>query len=107
MQAFAQGVTIDDAVVGYIVDLTRRTREDRAIELGASPRASIALLKAAQVIAASEGRTFVTPDDVKPMVKPVFRHRVMLQPDAQLQGITPDQRIEELLRSAPVPRAAA
>jgi MoxR-like ATPase len=107
MQAFAQGVKVDDAVIGYIVDLTRRTREDRAIELGASPRASIALLKAAQVIAASEGRTFVTPDDVKPMVKPVFRHRVMLQPDAQLQGITPDQRIDELIKSAPVPRAAA
>jgi MoxR-like ATPase len=107
MQAFAQAVRIDDAVIGYIVDLTRRTREDRAIELGASPRASIALLKAAQVIAASEGRTFVTPDDVKPMVKPVFRHRVMLQPDAQLQGITPDQRIDELIKSAPVPRAAA
>jgi MoxR-like ATPase len=107
MQAFAQGIKIDDAVIGYIVDLTRRTREDRAIELGASPRASIALLKAAQVIAASDGRTFVTPDDVKPMVKPVFRHRVMLQPDAQLQGVTPDQRIEELIKSAPVPRAAA
>ena len=107
MQAFSQSVTIDDAVIGYIVDLTRRTREDRAIELGASPRASISLLKAAQVIAASEGRTFVTPDDVKPMVKPVFRHRVMLQPDAQLQGITPDERIDELIKSAPVPRAAA
>ena len=107
MQAFAQGVKIDDAVIGYIVDLTRRTREDRAIELGASPRASIALLKAAQVIAASDGRMFVTPDDVKPMVKPVFRHRVMLQPDAQLQGETPDQRIDELIKSAPVPRAAA
>jgi MoxR-like ATPase len=107
MQAFAQGVQIDDAVIGYIVDLTRRTREDRAIELGASPRASIALLKAAQVIAASDGRMFVTPDDVKPMVKPVFRHRVMLQPDAQLQGVTPDQRIDELIKSAPVPRAAA
>ncbi len=107
MQALAQGVRIDDAVVGYIVDLTRRTREDRAIELGASPRASIALLKAAQVIAASEGRSFVTPDDVKPMVKPVFRHRVMLQPDAQLQGVTADQRIDELIKSAPVPRAAA
>jgi MoxR-like ATPase len=107
MQAYAQAVRIDDAVIGYIVDLTRRTREDRAIELGASPRASIALLKAAQVIAASEGRTFVTPDDVKPMVKPVFRHRVLLQADAQLQGVTPDQRIDELIKSAPVPRVAA
>jgi MoxR-like ATPase len=106
MQACAQGVRIDDAVVAYIVDLTRRTREDRAIELGASPRASIALLKCAQVRAASEGRSFVTPDDVKPLVKPVFRHRILLQPDAQLQGVTPDERIDEVVKAAPVPRAA-
>ncbi len=106
MQACAQGVRIDDAIIAYIVDLTRRTREDRAIELGASPRASIALLKCAQVRAASEGRSFVTPDDVKPLVKPVFRHRVLLQPDAQLQGVTPDERIDEVIKAAPVPRAA-
>jgi MoxR-like ATPase len=107
MQHYVQSVKIHDAVIAYIVELTRRTRDDRAIELGASPRASIALLKVAQVIAASEGRTFVTPDDVKPMVKPVFRHRVMLQPDAQLQGMTADERIDEILRAVPVPRAAA
>jgi MoxR-like ATPase len=105
MQDHASRVRIDDAVIGYIVDLVRRTREDRAIELGASPRASIALLKAAQVIAASEGREFATPDDVKPMVAPVLRHRVMLHPDAQLQGVTADDRIADILRSAPVPRA--
>jgi MoxR-like ATPase len=106
MQTFAQNVRADDAIVAYIVDLARKTRDDRAIELGASPRASIALLKAAQVIAASEGRDFVTPDDVKPMVKPVLRHRLMLHPDAQLQGTTPDALLEEILRSLPVPRAA-
>ena len=104
MQRYAQSIKADDAIIAYIVDLTRRTREDRAIELGASPRASIALLKVAQVIAAAEGRAFITPDDVKPMVKPVLRHRVMLHPDAQLQGVTPDDRIDDLLRSAPVPR---
>jgi MoxR-like ATPase len=107
MQTYAQSVRIDDAVVGYIVELVRRTRDDKAIELGASPRASIALLRAAQVIAASEGRDFVTPDDVKPMVAAVLRHRVMLHPDAQLQGISPDQRIEDIVRAVPVPRMAA
>jgi MoxR-like ATPase len=106
MQRFAETLRVDDAVIGYIVDLVRRTREDRAIELGASPRASIALLKAAQVIAASMGRAFVTPDDVKPMVAPVLRHRVMLHPDAQLQGVSADERIAEILREAPVPRIA-
>jgi len=107
MQQLAQRVRVDDAVVAYIVELVRRTRDDKAIELGASPRASIALLKAAQVIAASEGRGFVTPDDVKPMVAAVLRHRVMLHPDAQLQGVSADERIEDILRSVPVPRLAA
>jgi len=104
MQKHAQTIRVDEAIIGYIVELVRKTRDDRAIELGASPRASIALLKTAQVIAASEGRAFVTPDDVKPMVKPVLRHRVMLHPDAQLQGITADSRIDEFLRATPVPR---
>ncbi len=104
MQRHAQTIRVDDAIIGYIVELVRKTRDDRTIELGASPRASIALMKTAQVIAASEGRAFVTPDDVKPMVKPVLRHRVMLHPDAQLQGITPDARIDEILRATPVPR---
>jgi MoxR-like ATPase len=107
MQLHAQGVRVDDAVVTYVVEMVRRTRVDKAIELGASPRASIALVRAAQVIAASEGRTFVTPDDVKPMVAPVLRHRVMLHPDAQLQGITADERIEEIVKAVPVPRLAA
>jgi MoxR-like ATPase len=107
MQGHARSVRVDDAIVAYIVELVRRTREDRAIELGASPRASIALLKAAQVIAAAEGRDFVTPDDVKPMVAAVLRHRVMLHPDAQLQGTSADDRIEEIVRAVPVPRLAA
>jgi MoxR-like ATPase len=107
MQQHARSVRVDDAVIAYLVEVVRRTRDDKAIELGASPRASIALLKAAQVIAASEGRGFVTPDDVKPMVAAVLRHRVMLHPDAQLQGISADERIEEILRSVPVPRLAA
>ena len=106
MQQHAQTIRIDDAIIAYIVELVRRTRDDRAIELGASPRASIALLKTAQVMAASEGRAFVTPDDVKPMVKPVLRHRVMLHPDAQLQGITADARIDDILKATAVPRAA-
>jgi MoxR-like ATPase len=107
MQEYARGVRVDDAVVAYIVDLVRRSRDDKAIELGASPRAGIALARAAQVIAASEGRTFVTPDDVKPVVAPVLRHRLLLHPDAQLQGVTPDERIEEIVKSVPVPRLAA
>ena len=89
-----------------MVDLVRQTRDDRAIELGASPRASIALLKTAQVVAASQGRTFVTPDDVKPMAAPVLRHRLMLHPDAQLQGVSADDRIADIVTRVAVPRQA-
>jgi MoxR-like ATPase len=103
MQALAGAVRVDDSIIGYVVDLVRRTRDDRAVELGASPRASIALLKCAQVVAASLGRAFVTPDDVKPMTLAVLRHRILLHPDAQLQGVTPDDRIHEILKQAPVP----
>jgi MoxR-like ATPase len=104
MQQHARGVRVDDAVISYIVELVSRTRDDPSIELGASPRASIALMKAGQVIAAASGRAFVTPDDVKPMVKAALRHRVILHPDAQLQGVTADERIAEILRAVPVPR---
>ena len=106
MQAHAQAVRCDDAVIAYLVEVVRRTRDDRAIEFGASPRASIALVRTAQVIAASQGRAFVTPDDVKPMFAPVLRHRVLLHPDAQLQGVSPDERIAEIVKGVPVPRVA-
>lgn len=107
MQAFAHTVRVDETVIGYIVDLVRRTREDRSIEIGASPRASLALMRAAQVRAASDGRGFVTPDDVKPMALPVLRHRVLLHPDAQLQGVVADDRVDAIVKATPVPRAKA
>jgi MoxR-like ATPase len=107
MHDLSQKVRVDDAIISYIVDLVRRTRSDRSLELGASPRASIAMLRCGQVIAASAGRDFVTPDDVKWMAKPILRHRVMLHPDAELQGVTADDRVEDILRAAPVPRIAA
>jgi MoxR-like ATPase len=106
MSALARTIRVDPSIVGYAVDLARRTREDRTIELGASPRASIAMVKAAQVVAASEGRAFVTPDDVKPVAKAILRHRVMLHPDAELQGIVADRCIDDILAAAPVPREA-
>ena len=107
MRAAASAVRVDDAIIEYVVALTRKTREDRAFELGASPRASIAMMKAAQVVAISQRRDFVTPDDVKPVAKAVLRHRVMLHPDAELQGISADERIDDILRTVPVPRVVA
>ncbi|MBK6693006.1 MAG: MoxR family ATPase [Myxococcales bacterium] len=107
MQACAARVRVGDEIVAYMVDLVRRTREDRAIELGASPRASLALLRVSQVMAASQGRDFVTPDDVKPLAATVLRHRILLHPDAQIQGTTPDDRIADIVRATPVPRVSS
>lgn len=93
-------------LMSYLIELVRCTREGRPIELGAGPRASLVLLRAAQVVAASQGRDFVTPDDVKPLAPAVLRHRLMLHADAPLQGITADERIHEVLKAVPMPRAS-
>lgn len=106
MQQVAKTVRVDDAVVDYIVEIVRRTREDRSIEVGASPRASLALTRASQVVAAAQGREFVTPDDIKPLALQVLRHRIILHADAQLQGVTTDERITDIVRAVPVPRMA-
>jgi MoxR-like ATPase len=104
MQATAGSVVVDASIVSYMVEIVRKTREDSALEYGASPRASVALLKVSQVCALSNGRNFVTPDDVKIIAPSILRHRVMLHPDAQLQGVTEAERIAEVLNSVAVPK---
>lgn len=107
MQAFAGTVRIDDAILDYVVRLVAATRTHRSVFLGASPRASIALLNASRVRAAAEGRDFVVPDDVKDHAPAVLRHRVSLHPDAELEGVSTDEVVESLLRDVSVPRSAA
>ncbi len=107
LQAVLQQVRVEEDIIDYISDLVGRTRSHPAVELGASPRASVGLLVTARVRAASSGRDFVTPDDVKEMAPAVLRHRLMLHPDAELEGVTPDQCVAAVLREAPVPRTTA
>jgi MoxR-like ATPase len=104
MQEVSRRVRVDDAVVAYITELVRRTREHRSIYVGASPRASIALLRCAQILAASEARDFVTPDDVKGLAGAILRHRLTLHPDAEVQGLTADDCIAGIFRETPAPR---
>ncbi len=89
LQQQVRQVRVDDSLLDYITEIVGRTREHRAIYFGASPRASIALLLGAQALAAVEGRAFVIPDDVKALAPAVLRHRVGLQPDAEIEGVTP------------------
>jgi MoxR-like ATPase len=95
---------MEPGVQHYAVDLVRRTRAHPFVHYGASPRASVALLLCSKALAAIRGREFVTPDDVRDVVLPVLRHRLTLRAEAELDGVTPDAVITDILRSAEVPR---
>jgi len=107
MQAHARTVRVDDGVVAYIADIVCRTRAHRSLFYGASPRASIALLHGSQTRAASRGRDFTIPDDVKSLAPAILRHRVGLQPDAEIEGMSTDDCVAEILRDVRVPETIA
>ncbi|MBX3183286.1 MAG: MoxR family ATPase [Polyangiaceae bacterium] len=107
MQQLIHSVRVDPELVAYVADIVGRTRAHRSVYLGASPRASIGLLVTARARAASQGRDFVIPDDVKVFAPGVLRHRLILHPDAELEGTTADDCVEAILRAAPVPHTAA
>ncbi|HKN82027.1 MAG TPA: MoxR family ATPase [Pyrinomonadaceae bacterium] len=95
---------MEPGVQHYAVDLVRRTRAHPFIHYGASPRASVGLLLCSKALAAIRGRDFVTPDDVRDVALPVMRHRLTLRAEAELDGVTPDSVIADILKSAEVPR---
>jgi MoxR-like ATPase len=97
-------VTVEEALFGYIVQIARRTRDWPSLSLGASPRAAVSLMAVSKAVAAMDGRDYVIPDDVKASARPVLRHRIILRPEADLEGITPDQVLEDVLRAVEVPK---
>jgi len=103
LQAEVRNVRVGDAVRKYVVDLARATRKADGVELGASPRAALALYRAAQAHAAIRGREYVLPDDVKAQAQAVLRHRIFLGADAQMRGRTGAAVVTEVLARTPVP----
>lgn len=99
-----QAVTVEDAIFDYIVSLAEASRDSPELVLGGSPRASIALLLASKTYAALEGRNYIVPDDVKLLTPHVYRHRILLKPEAEIEGLSADNVIEQLLASAEIPR---
>ena len=97
-------VTVEDGVQRYIVAIIRGTRSAVNVSWGASPRAAVALLLCSKALAAIRGRSFVTPDDVKEIAKPVLRHRIVLRSEAEIEGTSPDQVLDEVIASVDVPR---
>jgi MoxR-like ATPase len=104
MQAIVQRVTVDNGILDYITRIAEASRRNRDLLLGGSPRASISLLLSVKAYAAIQGRDFVVPDDVKFLVPFVYRHRVILRPEAEIEGLTADSVMAQLLGTVEVPR---
>lgn len=97
-------VEVEDGILKYITDIAQVSRSSLDLLLGGSPRASIGLLLAAKTWAAMQGRRYVVPDDVKYLVKPVYRHRIILRPEAEIEGLTADTAMQRVLARVEVPR---
>ena len=103
-QGVVQSLRMRAELVAYIRELLAATRDSDQILVGAGPRAGIHLLLAAKATAALAGRDFVTPDDIQSMVQPTLRHRLLLQPEAEANGMSTDEALQAILRRIPVPR---
>ena len=103
LQARVRDIHVEASVCRYIVQITEATRVHNHVYLGASPRGSIALFRTAQALAFMCGREFVIPDDVKRLAPLTLRHRMLLKSEARLNGISPDQVLQDVLGRIPVP----
>jgi MoxR-like ATPase len=103
-RAEVRAIRIEPELYGYILALARRTREWPTLLLGASPRAALSVMLVAQASAAFDGRDYLVPDDVKRAVPPVLRHRVILKPEAELEGFDADRVLTDVIAAVPVPR---
>ncbi|MFL5607901.1 MAG: AAA family ATPase [Gemmatimonadaceae bacterium] len=103
LRGLVDGVRVAAEVRAYVADITRGTREERMLALGASPRATVALFRASRAAAVLEGRDFVTPDDVKGITPAVLRHRIVLAPELEVEGRTADDVLAALLARVRVP----
>ena len=95
---------VDEKLLIYTAKIIHESRNNKSLYLGGSPRASLAIVNSAKAIAAIRGRDFVTPDDIIYVAQPVLRHRIMLTPDKEMEGVTPDDVIAQLIQKVEVPR---
>ncbi len=99
-----KNIVVEEKLMQFIAKLVHQTRNHKSVYLGASPRASLAIMNAAKAIAAMQGRDFVTPEDIREVVIPVLRHRIILSPDKEMEGVTEDDVINQIVQSMDIPR---
>jgi MoxR-like ATPase len=104
VQEEVKRVRVEPALFNYIIEIGRRTRDWPALSLGASPRAGVNLMLVAKALAAIDGRDFLIPDDVKAAAPPVLRHRLILRPEADLEGLSPDSIMADVLAAVEIPK---
>lgn len=104
LQRTVEEIHVDDDVLGYIADIVQATRSQRQVEIGASPRGSLAIFKLSRARAVFHGRDFVVPDDVKEVAAPALVHRMIMKTESWVKGTNPRQVVDEVLKSVPVPR---
>jgi MoxR-like ATPase len=97
-------ILMEEKLLQFIARLIHQTRNHKSIYLGASPRASLSVMNASKAIAAMQGRDFVTPEDIREVVTPVLRHRIILAPDKEMEGVTEDEVIKQIIHGMDVPR---
>ena len=99
-----RGLHVEPKILEFTAKIIHETRNNKSLYLGGSPRASLAIINAAKAMAAIKGRDFVTPDDIIGVTAPVLRHRVMLTPDKEMEGVTPDDVVAQIIQKIEVPR---
>jgi MoxR-like ATPase len=104
LQRTVEGIHVDDDVLGYVTDIVQATRAQRQVEVGASPRGSLAIFKLARARAVFYGRDYVIPDDVKEVAAPALAHRMIMKAESWVKGIDPRVIIGEILKTIPVPK---
>ncbi len=104
LRSLVKAIIIDDKLLQFIGKFTHQTRNHKSIYLGASPRASLAVMNASKAIAAINGRDFVIPDDILEVIPPVLRHRIILTPDKEMEGISEDTVLKDILHTMDIPR---
>jgi len=104
LRQLVKNLHVDEKILVYVAKIIHESRNNKSLYLGGSPRASLAIINAAKAIAAIRGRDFVTPDDIIYVCPPVLRHRIMLTPDKEMEGLSPDDVITQMIQKFEVPR---
>ncbi|MEM0933355.1 MAG: MoxR family ATPase, partial [Bacteroidota bacterium] len=103
-QKIIKEITVEKNLITYIASIVNHTRSNANLYLGASPRASIALMDASKALAAMNGRDFITPDDIKKVAAPILAHRIILTPEREMEGLTAGQVVNQIIESIEIPR---